>query len=278
MKRRQVLLSTAAVISGMAGCSGESPEDATGISEESPSETSSPAETPTTTRETPPADFAKEWTLDADDDWTERRRLTEYPDSDEAVDWTPDYARTAEYVHVPSREALASVINASDVPPVLCAVSSKWALPAEFSGTPVDLVANVRDWFGTRFDECGVSVAHPENVDPGVSELDSGREIGWDRYVVKGDTGRLDAPFQAIVDGESVEVKRVRYEAGGLLLGLLGPEKHVGFFAGGGWPSEDSAVLHTVENGEKTVSATVGGESWGVKDSLVGVLNDVEQN
>lgn len=289
MRRRRVLLATAAIVSGVAGCSGDGDEtgttsetvrSGTPTTTETPSSekaTASETSTSTSDRETPPAAFKPAWSFDADDDWTERHRSTEYPDSDEAVDWTPDYARSAEYAHVPSREELAAAVGATDVPPLVCGVASKWALPKEFSNTSVGLVAVVREWFETKFEPFPASVVGPENVEPFQSELESGRKIGHDRHDVEGDTGRLDAPFRATLDRESVEVERVSYAADGLLLGLVGSEERVGYLVGGAWPAEDRVTLHTSDNGTIDVSATVSGESWGVEDRLVAVLNDMEQ-
>lgn len=281
MNRRQVLLGTTTVIAGLAGCSGNKIGDEASPSTDTSSETPISSEAPTSSesttstadRETPPTDFAPEWSFDADADWTERRRLTEYPDSDEAVDWTPDYARSTEYAHVPSREKLAAALDASDVPPLVSAVLSKWEFSTEVPNTAVDLVAEVRGWFMNQFETFEFDFGSPENVVPDKSELESGRVVGRDSYELEGDTGRLDSPFRATVDGESVEVERVSYGAEGLLLGLVGPEDGVGFLAGGAWPAEDSVTLHTVENGRMDVSATVSGESWDVENSLFDVLN-----
>lgn len=285
MNRRQALLGTTTVIAGLAGCSGNRTGDGTSTSTDTPPETptsskeSTSSETATSTadRETPPADFAPEWSFDADDDWTERRRLTEYPDSDEAADWTPDYARSTEYAHVRSREKLAAAIDASDVPPLVSAVLSKWAFSTEAPNTSVDFVAEVRGWFMDQFETFEFDSGSPENVVPDESELESGRVIGRGLYELEGDTGRLDSPFRATVDNESVEVNRVSYDAEGVLLGFVTQKERVGFLAGGAWPAEDGVTLHTAEKGELAVSATVSGESWDVENSLFEVLNDVAQ-
>ena len=281
MMRRRALLGTITALAGLAGCSGNRTVDKTSTPIDTPMVTPTSSDTPIPSpeppnRETPSADFTQEWSLDESNDWTERQRVAEHPDSDEAVDWTIDYARSAEYAHVPSRQKLASAVDAPDVPPLICAVSSKWALSTNFSGTPVDLVAEVRNWFESKFEKCTVSVNGPENVEPFTAELESGRTTGLDRHEAEGDTGRLDSPFRATIDGESVKVERVSYMAEGVLLGLLGPKKHVGYLVGGAWPSADRVVLHTVENGNRNVSATVSGETWGSKDTLVEVLNDLD--
>jgi hypothetical protein len=281
MNRRQALLGTTTLIAGLAGCSGDRTGDGTSTSTNTSSSkesTSSETTTSTADRETPPADFAPEWSFDADDDWTERRRLTEYPDSDEAVDWMPDYTHSTEYAHSPSREELESAIEASEVPPVVSAVLSKWGFSTDGPNTSVDFVAEVREWFMDQFETFEFDYGSPENVTPDKSELESGQVIGRDLYELQGNTGRLDSPFQATVEGESVKVNKVSYDAKGVLLGFVGQEKRSGFLASGAWPAKDSMTLHTVENGETVVSATVSGESWNVENSLSDVLNGVEQD
>lgn len=286
MKRRQVLLGSAVVLGGVAGCSkyrsGTTPNTTRSPSETRIiSKTRTSSETTTSSpgpseRKTPPADFHQKWTFDEDDDWTERRRRTEYPDSDDAVDWTPDYARSAEYSHAPSREELAGTVDASDVPSVVYAISSKWALPVEFSDTSVGLVAEVRDWFMNQFDSLHFDFGSPENVEPSGTELESGRSIGFDRYELEGDTGQLDHPFRATVNDETIEVNRVSYESEGRLLGLVDRDERIGYLAGGGWPVDDTVTLHTGD-GAVNVSATVSGESWEVEDHLVGALEEIDR-
>lgn len=276
MRRRQVLLGTTVMVTGFAGCnSSRSGNEMDTSTNESTDRTTASETAPAS--ETPPDEFTQEWLFDREDDWTERRRVTEYPDSDEAVDWTPHYARSAEYAHVPSRDELKSATDASDVPPVGCAVLSKWALPAEFSNTPVGLVARVREWFESRFEECLVNEVSPIWVEPSKSELESGRTIGSDDYDADGDTGRLEATLPVTVDGESVDVERMTYDAEAHLYSLLGPKKRIGYLAGGAWPATDAVTLHTVENGEIDVSATVSGESWGLEERLVDVLENIDQ-
>lgn len=283
MRRRQVLLSTTTVITGLAGCNGnrtgEQTESETERSTESPpsSETQTTSETPASVshRETPPAEFEQKWSFDTDDDWTERYRLTQYPDSDESVDWTPSYARSAVYAHIASREEFASAVDTPDVPRVGCAILSKWAFSTESPNTPVDFVDEVRGWFMDQFENFHFDFGSPENVEPYKSELESGQEIGRDLYELEADTGQLDAPFRATVDETSVEVNRVSYGAGGVLLGFVGSDDHVGFLAGGVWPVEDSVTLHTVESGEIEVPATVSGDSWDIEISLLDVLEGI---
>ena len=282
MKRRRVLLGTTIVLAGVAGCSDNRMENKTNSPTNSPSQTLTPSETPTSppatsVRETVPTGLKQEWSLDRDDDWTERRRLTEYPDSDDAVDWTPDYARTAEYAHESSREEFAATVGSPDVPPLICAVASKWALPTDFSNTSVGLVAEVREWFETQFVECPVSVLKAEHVEPSTSELESGQIIGRDPYEAEGYTDRLKPPFTATIDGESVEVARVSYAAECMLFGLVGSDEQVGYLVGGAWPASNDVTVQTVKNGEMDVSATVSGESWRIKNRLVGVLEDIDQ-
>jgi hypothetical protein len=277
MRRRQVLLATTAIATGFAGCNSSRSGIETGTHANQTTASTTTSET-SHTPETPPEEFAQEWSFDRDDDWTERRRATDYPNSDEAVDWTPNYARSAGYVHVPSGEELASTIDTSDAPAVGCAVLSKWALPSEFSGTPVDLVAEVRGWYKMQFDWCPIRDVSPQDVEPFQNELESGRIIGSDNYDAEGDTGRLKSTFQATVDDELIDVERVTYEAEAHLYGLLGPEKRVGYLAGGGWPVTDTVTLHTAENGEVDVTASVNGESWKIEDGLIEVLNDIDQS
>lgn len=276
MRRRQVLLATTTIATGFAGCNSSRSGNETGTHTSHTTTGTITSETPSAS-ETPPEAFAQEWSFDRNDDWTERRRTAESPDSDEAVDWTPNYARSAEYAHVPSRAELASAIDSPDAPAVGCAVLSKWALPSEFSGTPVDLVAEVRDWFQMQFDWCPIRDVSPQDVEPFQNELASGRSIGSDSYAAVGDTGRLKSTLQATVDDELIDVDRVTYEAEAHLYGLLGPEKRVGYLAGGGWPVTDTVTLHTAANGTVDVTAAVSGESWEIEDSLVEVLNEIDQ-
>lgn len=271
MNRRALLLSATTLVTGLAGCNREQTENRTSTSHPSPKTTESP------TRKTPPQDFAQEWVLESDKDWMELHRETEYPTSDEAVNWTPEFVRTAEYAHMPSRRALESTLSASDIPPINCAVLSKWALPAKHSITPADFVAEVRGWFTSKFGECSVNISDPENVEPSTTNLDSGVVIGKGPYEGYGDTGRMKDPFQASISGESVEVERMRFEAGGVLFGHLNASKRVGYLAGGGWANEDSVTIDTVEAGEKDISADVSGKSWNLQESLLSVLNDVDQ-
>lgn len=300
MRRRQALLGTTALLAGFAGCNGigfgnetdlstdrssDSPTQAETVTPSEtpqPSKTATPAETPTSppdsiNRETPPPKFRQGWSFDRDGDWTEQRRITEYPDTDDAYNWTPDYARTAEYAHVPSQEELASALGGAEVPPLGCAVMSKWALPADYSNTSVGFVHLGRKWFATQFEECPVNILNPVWHEPGQSKLESGRTIGDDDHEAEGDTGRPTSPFQATVGDDSIEVERVTYSAEGLLLGLLGPDDRVGYLAGGGWPATDTVTLHTVGHGEMDVTVKVSGESWNVEDRLVEVLNDIDQ-
>lgn len=285
MNRRQVLLSTTTVIAGLAGCSGNRTGDGTKTSTNttfgtSISSTTAASETPTSTpnSETPPADFVPEWSFNADADWTERQRLTEYPDSDEAVDWTPDYALSTEYAHVPSRKEIASMVDATNVPPLVCAVLSKWKFSSGLPNTPVDFVAEVRGWFMNQFNTFTFDYGSPVTVEPFSAELDSGQEVGNDSYELKGDTGQLDSPFRATVDDKSVEVEQVRYEAEGVLIGFVDQNERSGFLAGSAWPAEDSVTLHTADSGEIDISPTVSGESWNIEDSLFDVLNEIDQS
>lgn len=285
MNRRQVLLSTTTMIAGLAGCSGNRTRDGTNTSMNATSgtwmsstTTSSETSTSTPNRETPPADFAPEWSFDADANWTERRRLTEYPDSDEAVAWTPDYARSAEYAHVPSRKELASMVDATNVPPLICAVLSKWKFSTELPNTSVDFVAEVRNWFMDQFEIFRFDFGSPVTVEPFLSELDSGRVVGRDSYELEGNTGQLNSPFRATVDGKSVKVEQVRYEAEGVLVGFIDQEDRSGFLAGSAWPAEDSVTLYTAESGEMDVLPTISGESWDIENSLFDVLKEIDQS
>jgi hypothetical protein len=273
------------MIAGLAGCSGNRTRGGTNTSMNATSgtlmsstTTSSETSTSTPNRETPPADFAPEWSFNADVDWTERQRLTEYPDSDEAVDWTPDYALSTEYAHVPSRKEIASMVDATNVPPLICAVLSKWKFSTALPNTSVDFVAEVRGWFMDQFNTFTFDFGSPVTVEPFSSELDSGRVVGSDSYELVGDTGQLDSPFQATVDDKSVEVERVRYEAEGVLMGFVDRKEHSGFLAGSAWPAEDSVTLHTAESGEIDIFPTVSGESWNIEDSLFDVLNEIDQS
>lgn len=282
MRRRQVLFGTTALLAVFAGCSG-SAENGTEPPTETPSptpvstptETATPTETPTPHPETPPADFDPEWLFDEDDDWTEQRRWTETPDTSRGDDWPPAYGRAVEYAHAPSREAFASAANVDD-PPALCgAVLSKWALRGDFSD---GIVKRFSRWFETRFEGCAVSIEAPSVVHPYTTELDSGTVVGRHPYRAEGDTGRLDTPLRASVDGRSVDVQRITYEAEGVLFGHVGPAGRVGYVVGGGWPTDDAVMLHTREGPGVEVTPEVNGEAWGVTDALVAVLDDVEQN
>lgn len=292
MKRRRALRSATVVIAGLAGCSQNQfrnrtnrsstrPSAATTTSGTTAKPTRSSGTTTTTTprRTTPPPDFTQEWSFDGEENWMEHSRYTEYPQTHYAYNWNPKFARTAQYSHVSSQAELASALDASGVPPIVCAGLSKWALPTEFPGSrdkPGNLVADVRNWFKTWFEGCTVDVGDPKYVEPFVQKLNSGTKVGWYPHEAKGDTGQLQTPFRAIVDGGSIEVTRVTYEAEAVLIGLPGPELRVGFLAGGGWPKEDAVALHTAENGTIDVSVSVSGESWGIEDRLFDVLNEID--
>lgn len=123
-----------------------------------------------------------------------------------------------------------------------------------------------------------MNITDPANVEPSTTELDSGVVIGTDTYECYGDTDQLEAPFQANISGESVTVERMRFEAGGVLFGHLSPSKRVGYLVGGGWAKEASVTIGTVEAGEKDISANVGGKFWNFHESLLSVLEDVDQH
>lgn len=285
MKRRRVILRVIPVIAALAGCdaieNGNENNRLTRPETSKPTATRTASATPTSEsseRKTPPPEFTQKWILEDDDDWLKRRRLLEYPDSDEAVDWTPEFAQSTEFIHQPSRHELASALDTSDVPPLSGAVLSKWSFPTDFSGTSVDFTAEVSGWFEGWFTACGVNVHGPVNVHTGTFEIASGQRIGRDRYMASGDTDQLKSPLQVTVDGESIEVVRISYEAEGLLLGLVGPEKHICYLAGGGWPSGDSVTLHTVDDEEVEVSSPVSGEQWELEETLVQVMEDINQS
>lgn len=300
MRRRKALLGMAAIITGLSGCNedqsnstntvtsqlSDSPVPSatessteTTIHSETATETPSASETTTETssakptdQQTPPPEFRQRWLLDRDNDWMERRKVTEYPETDDAYNWRPNYAYTTEYVHVPSQENLGSVLGGVNAPPLACAVVSKWALPSDYSNSSVGLVHQGRQWFKERFTNCPVTVISPQVVEPSQSELESGQIFGKDRYEVEGDTGQLESSFQTTINDDSVTVERITYNAKGLLLGLLGTDDKIGYFAGGGWPIADTITLYTADNGTVEVSAPVSGKSWHIENQLKEVL------
>lgn len=304
MRRRRALLSTTATLAGLAGCSGilggdetaTSPDRTTASPGESPTPNASieptdrrtqtpttqpthhPTETPTpepTDRPEPPESFHQEWTFGNPDDWVERNRVTEYPETT-STDWRPPYARTAEFSHGPTTAEFEAAIEATEGPRLACAVMSKWKLPDAYSNSPYGLAHTARTWVTTTFDDCPLTVVGPETVHVLGDELRTGYTVGMDRLRVEGDTGQLGTAFRAVADGASVRVQRVTYEADGILYGLHSDDRRFGYFVVGAWPATDAVTLHTDGRGTVDVAAPVRGEHWRLERRVRRVLERVD--
>lgn len=312
MRRRALLGILTAAISGFAGC-GDSQSnqgsptgnpDSTASTEtetisrsstptaetrrKTPSptatETSSPTPTASPTpfdRVTPPADFEQKWPYDDDDDWTEESRLSQYPESDEGYDWTPEFARTAKYTHGPTRDDLGSYFDdadATDVPPLRVAVASKWRFPEEFSKSAPLFVDEIADWFTAQFGSWPMNEVHHSNVHPYSRELDSGDVVGLHPVDGDGDTGEFESPFEATVDGESVVVKRITLDVKGSLYGLVDENERVGYSVAELVPEQESVTFHTVEEGVVDVTGVDSPDLDKLDAHLVEIMTDIARD